>query len=138
MLHGMKVLFICDGNVARSQEAELFFNSMAGTHHHASSAGTNPVIGKPIDPAVVEVMSEQGYDMQHCYRKAIGKHVTDEADVVVSFKPLEELPVSIAHHNKLRYWNVPDPKGQSLDVHRRTRDDIRARVAALVAELGRV
>jgi protein-tyrosine-phosphatase len=32
-------------------------------------------------------------------------------------------------------WDLPDPKGQSVEVARATRDEIEQRVAALVEEL---
>jgi|GEM_PF-2384770 len=54
----MNILFICDGNVARNQEAALFLNTMISTRHRATSAGMDPKIGKPIDPAVVQVISD--------------------------------------------------------------------------------
>lgn len=131
----MNVLFICDGNVARSQEAELFFNAQTKGRHHATSAGTNPKIGKPIDPAVIEVMSEVGYDMAACYRKAVNEAVARQADVVVSFKPLNELPDLLRQLPTIRHWNIPDPKGQPLEFHRSVRNEIQTKVTELDAEL---
>lgn len=131
----MNVLFICDGNVARSQEAELFFNALAGKQHHATSAGTDPKIGKPIDPMVVQAMSEIGYDMERSYRKAVDIEAAKQADIVVSFKPFEELPEPIARLGTVRYWNIPDPKGETIDFHRTVRGEVQARVAELLSEI---
>jgi arsenate reductase len=56
----IRVLFICVHNSARSQIAETFLNSMAGDHFQAESAGLEP---KGINPLVVEVMKEEGFDL---------------------------------------------------------------------------
>jgi protein-tyrosine-phosphatase len=130
----MKILFICDGNVARSQEAELFVNKLSNGKHHATSAGVNPKIGKPIDPMVVEVMKEIGYNMDANIRKPIDEVAVDNADVIVSFKPAEELPESV-RRRKVRYWNVADPARQSIEFHRKTRDLVKSNVESLLVEI---
>ena len=56
----MRVLFICGHNSGRSQMAEAFLNKTAGHKMHIESAGLEP---KPINPLVVEVMQEIGYDL---------------------------------------------------------------------------
>lgn len=131
----MRILFICDGNVARSQEAELFVNTLSKGGHNAVSAGVNPKIGKPIDPNVVEVMKEIGYDMDGSVRKGIDKAVVDEADMIVSFKSAEELPEFMRHKGNVHYWEVADPARQSIEFHREIRDFVKSRVEALLAEI---
>jgi protein-tyrosine-phosphatase len=131
----MKILFICDGNVARSQEAELFLNTLANGKHRAFSAGVNPTLGKPIDPLVVKVMNEIGYSMDASVRKAIDPQVVSAVDIIVSFKPAEELPAFVRQLDNVRYWQVADPKGQSEDFHRQTRDLVRSHVEKLLTEL---
>ena len=56
----IKVLFICVHNSARSQVAEAFLNDLAGNIIFAESAGLEP---QPVNPLVVEVMAEIGYDL---------------------------------------------------------------------------
>ena len=55
-----KVLFICGHNSGRSQIAETFLNDIVGDRIHVESAGLEP---KPVNPLVVEVMQEIGYDL---------------------------------------------------------------------------
>ena len=55
-----RVLFICGHNSGRSQIAEAFLNDLAGDRIHVESAGLEP---KPVNPLVVEVMQEIGYDL---------------------------------------------------------------------------
>jgi len=131
----MKILFICDGNVARSQEAELFVNELSNGGHQATSAGVNPKIGKPIDPNVVEVMKEIGYSMNTSVRKGIDEAVVDKVNMIVSFKPEEELPEFVRRKDNLSYWNVADPARQSIEFHRKVRDLVKAKVESLLEEI---
>ena len=130
----MKILFICDGNVARSQEAELFVNKLSNGKHFATSAGVNPKVGKPIDPLVIEVMKEIGYVMDASVRKPIDETVANSADMIVSFKRADGLPESIRGRN-VRYWNVVDPARQSIEFHRKTRDLVKSKVESLLSEI---
>ena len=132
----MNVLFVCNGNVARSQEAELFFNSLkSDTSSSAVSGGINVKIGKPIDPLVIEVMSESGYDISYAVRKIADEKLASHADLIVSLKPETELPDHIKHHKNVRYWIVEDPQHQTIEFHRRVRDEIRQKVETLIKEL---
>lgn len=115
----MNYLFICNGNVARSQEAEAFFNAKKTSEADtAQSAGINVKLGKPIDPLVVEVMNEIGYDVSGAVRKFVDEDMVADSDKIISFKPVEELP---------------DPQHQPIEFHRAVRDNIAARVLNLVA-----
>ena len=55
-----RVLFICGHNSGRSQMAEAFLKDMAGDRFDVESAGLEP---KPVNPLVIEVMQEIGYDL---------------------------------------------------------------------------
>jgi arsenate reductase len=55
-----RVLFICGHNSGRSQMAEAFLDDVAGDQIHVESAGLEP---KPVNPLVVEVMDEIGFDL---------------------------------------------------------------------------
>jgi len=55
-----KVLFICGHNSGRSQMAEAFLNDLARGKVEVESAGLEP---RPVNPLVVEVMQEIGYDI---------------------------------------------------------------------------
>lgn len=132
----MNVLFVCNGNVARSQEAETFYNSMIKDESSkAVSAGINVKVGKPIDPLVVQVMQELGYDLSAAKRKFVESSVAEKVDIIVSFKPKNELPEYLSKNPKVRYWIVADPQHQSVEFHRGVRDEVKARVETLIDEL---
>ncbi len=128
----MKYLFICNGNVARSQEAEYFFNDLS-EDDTAQSAGINVKVGKPIDPLVLEVMQEVDYGMVGVFRKFLTQDMVKKADKIISFKPLGELPDYVQERGvDVEFWDVPDPQHQPVEFHRKVRDDIRNRVANLL------
>ncbi|MGB9441164.1 MAG: arsenate reductase ArsC [Desulfobacterales bacterium] len=63
-----RVLFICGHNSGRSQIAEAFLKDMAGDWIHVESAGLEP---KPVNPLVVEVMQEIGYDLSQAQSDSV-------------------------------------------------------------------
>lgn len=129
----MNILFVCNGNVARSQEAEAFFNATKSNPQDiGASGGINTKLNKPIDPLVVEVMAEVGYDLSSAQRKFVSEAMAQIADKIISFKPVEELPDFIKGHSNIEHWPVPDPQHQPIEFHRQVRDDIRSRVASLL------
>ena len=64
----LRVLFVCVHNSARSQMAEAFINDLAGDIFEAESAGMEPGV---INPVVVEVMKEIGYDLSNNQTKGV-------------------------------------------------------------------
>ena len=64
----LRVLFVCVHNSARSQMAEAFLNDLAGDEFEAESAGMEPGV---INPVVIEVMKEIGYDLSKNQTKGV-------------------------------------------------------------------
>ena len=123
----MTVLFVCNGNSARSQEAEAFFNHV-DQRDVAISGGTDVILGKPIDPLAVQVMAEAGIDVSGAQRKSVTAEMAAQAARIISFKPLNELPDFLAKSDKIEVWEIADPRGQSPGFHRQTRDAIKRRI----------
>ena len=124
-------LFVCLHNAGRSQMSAALFERAAGGRHRALSAGTTP--GDRVHPEVVTVMDELGIDLRGRRPRLLTRELAEEADVVVTMGCGDECPYIPGR----RYvdWDLADPKGRPLDEVRATRDDIAARVEALVAEL---
>lgn len=135
----MNILFICKGNVGRSQIAEALFRKKFGDEHIVVSAGTKlsgpeQPIGEllPNIQEVLDVMTEEGVDVAGYVRKQLTEQMVVDADkVVVIMEDTEALPEYLANSPKLIRWNVPDPKGQDLAFTRDVRDQIRQYIEAL-------
>ncbi len=124
-------LFVCLHNAGRSQMSEALFRRAAGERHEARSAGTTPA--DRVHPEVVEAMAELGIDLGDRRPHKLTQADAEWADVVVTMGCGDECPYIPGK----RYldWDLPDPKGQSLETVRETREEIERRVRALVAEL---
>ena len=80
-------------------------------------------------------MRELGIDLADRTPKLLTREAAEHADVVVTMGCSDECPYIPGK----RYldWDLEDPTGRPLDEVRRTRDEIAARVSALVEELDR-
>ena len=112
--------------------AERLFRRAAGGRHTARSAGSDP--GERVHPQVVAGLRELGLDVSDHVPTALETEMVEWADVVVATCD-DACPVFPGK----RYvgWDLPDPKNLSVDEVRSIRDDIDARVVALVEELDR-
>jgi len=103
----------------------------SGGRIHVRSAGTDPA--DTINPAVIEAMNEIGVDMSEEFPKPLTDEVVRAADVVITMGCGDACPI----YPGKRYedWALEDPAGQDLEAVRRIRDDLDARIQALVGEL---
>ena len=78
-------------------------------------------------------MDELGVDMGEEFPKPLTDEVVRAADVVITMGCGDACPI----YPGKRYedWELDDPAGKDVDTVRRIRDEIDARVTALVAEL---
>ena len=126
-----RVLFVCLHNAGRSQMSEALFRRAVGVSHEARSAGTTPA--ERLHPEVVEVMGELGIDLADRRPRKLSDEDAEWADVVVTMGCGDECP--FIPGKRYLDWDLADPKGQSLDAVRATRDEIAGRVATLAASL---
>ena len=127
------VIFACVHNAGRSQMAAAFFNQLAdGQRARAISAGTQP--GERVHPEVVEVMREKGLDLAAATPQKLTDELAREAALLITMGCGDACP----HVPGLRRddWPLQDPKGQPAARVREIRDDIRARVEALLTAEG--
>jgi arsenate reductase len=126
-----EVLFVCVQNAGRSQMAAALLNHRAQGRVHVRSAGSAPA--EEINPAVVEALAEMGIDVEQEFPKPLTDEVVRAADAVVTMGCGDACPI----YPGKRYldWELDDPAGQPLEVVRRIRDDIDARVQTLLVEL---
>ena len=136
----IKVLFICKGNVGRSQMAEAIFNSLASNKAIATSAGVDPgsYEGKRISeagPNVTACMKDIGLNVSDKVSKKLTKDMYNSADVIVSMVNKDVLPSHLQSSAKLVLWDITDPKSMDYAGHVAIRDRIYKKVKGLVKEL---
>ena len=136
----IKVLFICKGNVGRSQMAEAIFNSLASNKAIATSAGVDPgsYEGKRISeagPNVTACMKDIGLNVSDRVSKKLTKDMCNSADVIVSMVNKDVLPSYLQSSAKLVLWDITDPKSMDYAGHVAIRDRIYKKVKRLVKEL---
>jgi protein-tyrosine-phosphatase len=126
-----EVLFVCVENAGRSQIAAALLHHHARGSVHVRSAGSKP--GERINPLVVEALAELGVDVQQEFPKPLTDEVVRAADAVVTMGCGDACPI----YPGKRYedWKVDDPAGLDLPAVRAIRDEIDARVRALLSEV---
>jgi arsenate reductase (thioredoxin) len=129
--HRPTVLFVCVHNAGRSQMAAGYLEHLAGDRIEVLSAGSQPA--DQINPAAVGAMAEEGIDLRAEQPKLLTDSAVQSADVVITMGCGDECPF----YPGKRYedWELDDPAGQGIDAVRPIRDEIRARVEALIGEI---
>jgi arsenate reductase (thioredoxin) len=127
------VLFACVHNAGRSQMAAAWFAALADSSKaRAISAGTEP--SARVHPIVLDVMREVGIDLDHAAPRLLTEEIAREATLLVTMGCGEACPVVPGVTR--RDWPLEDPKDKPPPVVRAIRDELKMRVAALVAEQG--
>jgi RpiB/LacA/LacB family sugar-phosphate isomerase len=143
------VLFVCTGNVCRSPMAQgLFANLVRGRRDiEVTSAGIGAVGGQPPSAHSVEVMNELGIDIRNIRSKPLMVELVRKADFifVMTYGHLDSMlllfPSAAEKTFLLREFEtdlpvmereVPDPIGQSRDMYRECRDQIRSALPRLL------
>jgi arsenate reductase len=134
-----KVLFVCVHNSARSQMAEAFLNRLGNGLFIAESAGLEP---GNLNPDIVEVMHEIGYDISRNLTKSVFEFYRQGKKYHYVVKVCDQMngqrcPIFPATL-KVINWNHEDPsqyqgnKEERLIQARILRDEIRRNVEEMV------
>jgi protein-tyrosine-phosphatase len=127
-----KIIFACVHNAGRSQMAAAFFNKHANPRLMlAISAGTEPA--NRVHPEVLAVMLEVGFDLSRAQPRKLDEALCKDASLLVTMGCGEKCPY--VPGLEILDWPLPDPKGQSLDTVRLTRDRIELAVLDLIAKI---
>ncbi len=125
------VLFVCVHNAGRSQMAAGYLQALAGDRIDVFSAGSDP--GDRVNPAAVAVMAEEGIDLSAATPRVLTVDAVRRADVVITMGCGDACPIFPGR--RYEDWPLDDPAGQSDEAVRAIRDEIRARVETLIAQL---
>ena len=128
-----KVLFVCVENAGRSQIAEAFANRYGKGTVEALSAGTMP--SNEVNPLVVQVMLEKGFDLSKNKPKLITGQMVQEADMIIVMGCSAQGFCPAPLLNKVVDWGIEDPKDKPMEKVRETRDEIEKRVKTLIEEI---
>lgn len=137
----VRVLFVCVHNSARSQMGETYLNDFGKDLFVAESAG---IEAGTLNPNVVEVMKEDGYDISNNQTDSVFEFFKQNRQYSFVIKVCDEIngqkcPIFPHALNDL-YWNIEDPsalvgsKEEILEKTRLIRDQIKTKVLAFIEE----
>ncbi len=125
------VLFVCVHNAGRSQMAAGWLRHLGRGQVEVRSAGSAPA--ETINPVAVAAMAEVGIDISAENPKILTPDAVERSDVAITMGCGDACPYFPA--TRYEDWVLDDPAGQGIESVRVIRDQIRARVEALVAQL---
>ncbi|MGH3652201.1 arsenate reductase ArsC [Glutamicibacter sp.] len=125
------VLFVCVHNAGRSQMAAAFLSHLSEGRIEVRSAGSAPA--ESVNPSAVEAMAEVGIDMSAEIPKVLTTEAVQDSDVVITMGCGDACPFFPG--KRYEDWKLEDPAGQGVEGVRPIRDEIRARIENLIAEL---
>jgi ArsR family transcriptional regulator, arsenate/arsenite/antimonite-responsive transcriptional repressor / arsenate reductase (thioredoxin) len=131
-----RVLFLCTGNSARSQIAEVLARQLSGGGVSTASAGSHP---KPLHPNAVRVMRERGIDISGRRSKHLSELADQRFDYVISLcDRVREVCPEFPGGPELIHWSIPDPARehgideQTLPAFERTATELETRIGFLI------
>jgi protein-tyrosine-phosphatase len=111
--------------------AAAYLTHLAGDRVEVRSAGSAPA--DTVNPAVVAALAEEGIDIPAEVPKVLTTEAVKESDVVITMGCGDACPIFPG--KRYEDWTLEDPAGQGVAAVRPIRDEIRARIEALIAEI---
>lgn len=138
----MKILFVCHGNVARSQIAEAIYNKLTNSND-AKSAGTHvDKPGETLDQRkkrlgasfVVDVMNDVNMSIDDKKRTQLTRDMLVHFDRIINMSPKRYTPTWLARSSKYIYWKVRDPMSRGYTTTDNTRKMIEHKIKELLVK----
>ncbi|MGB8542108.1 MAG: low molecular weight phosphatase family protein [Candidatus Acidiferrales bacterium] len=133
MAEPVKVLFVCMGNCVRSQMAEAIARHDASDIITAESAGVHPL--GFIDNTTQRVLRERGISFDGQFSKGTRDHSLQKPDLIVNMSGVSG--ASLFAGLTFEDWQIRDPFGEAIELHRSICDDIEQHVKELAVRLRR-
>ncbi|MEJ2076511.1 MAG: hypothetical protein P8020_13635 [Acidobacteriota bacterium] len=139
---GIRVLFICSGNICRSPMALVLGAEVLAERgipiDWLDSAGTLGIEGQPAASPAVEAVGKLGLDLNQHLSKGISDALAKQADFIVAMAPEHVREVRLRYPDALpkavKLWEytsrrgrldrIADPIGQPLGDYLSCRDDL--------------
>ena len=135
----MKVLFVCRGNVGRSQMAAVLFTKYSGIK--TFSAGTKLVEEKnqkikeiPLAEPVIRFMKKEGIDVSENTKTQLTPEMVQEFDKIIVMAEPETIPEYLSNSNKMEFWDIKDPKGMDDEGYERIISQIKSKLNHFIKE----
>ena len=126
-----KILFVCIGNMIRSQIAEGFARHTGGGFVEPYSAGVRHT--GMVSEEAVQVMREKQIDIHRQFSKGLSDVPLEEMDYIVNMSGFpNESVFPGSPQARVITWHVNDPLGGSVDRFRKIRDEIETKVEDLL------
>ena len=125
------VLFVCVHNAGRSQMAAGYLQALAGDRIQVLSAGTQPK--DQVNPSAIEAMAEEGIDIANNVPKVLSDETVKYSDYVITMGCGDACPFFPG--KTYLDWPLNDPASKGVEEVRPIRDEIKAKVEALIAEI---
>lgn len=127
-----RVMFVCKKNSSRSQMAEGFAKTMGAGKIAVTSSGLE---ASEVRPEAIATMKEIGIDIRDQTSNALSEFNPEDFDAVISLCGCGvNLPTDWLIRDYFDDWQLDDPAEQP-DIFPRVRDEIKARVEALITKL---
>lgn len=127
-----RVLFICTGNTARSQMAQVLLEQRAPDRFEVVSAGLEP---GEVNPLTIVALQEAGLPVDHLQSKGVKPLIAEHFHYVITVCDRAEANCPIFPNARYRMaWPFEDPAAatgtdeERLAVFRRVRDEIDSRI----------
>ena len=143
----MKVLFVCQANIGRSQVAQVSFDQLSS--HESSGAGmavdeitangnwpSKKIKDVPNQRSAEYIRKEFGVDISDRERRQLTPQMMDEADMVIIINEKANWPDYVTEGGKVVFWDIRDGLGQANEAVNHIYGQVRQKVEELVQEIG--
>ena len=129
-----RVIFVCKKNSRRSQMAEGFARTLGAGVIEVASSGLE---ASEVDPKAQEAMAKIGIDISNQTSKPLSDFKPEDYDAVISLCGCGvNLPSAWVLREVFQDWQLDDPEGEPIETFHWVRDEIKGRVASLLAKVG--